>query len=226
MIRREFVRPTEHLKVTSVCTLLAFLLFGCSYRNLEDGLREKAGEVMQPEKETVVETPEDDREKHRVVIHTEGSDNPFSVDGIGSKVDFTIYGVHFYENAMDFPGISEARQSLADPRECGFLTMKVDVHNVNYAGDAADGTVHMGLIGISKKEVDENAAWPGGADGVWMSPHGDGDDYWHFPVKPGETKTCKMGFLIQDTDAAKLGDYVIASGGAASLGGCYEIPYE
>lgn len=206
------------------------LLGGCSYREVEDNIKADLAEQEQQEmgQDAAAGSGHTESGDGTLMIRAGEDGSLFTVDGSGSRVDFAIHDVEFYSSYSDFQAQTENRvgETYADIENCGFLTMEIDVTNIDYAGDSTDGAINMTEIGISKKQVDENAGWSG-ADAIYLDPHGTGEtDYWHIVVKPGETKTCMMGFMIEDTDASRLDEYAIAPAGQINLGGYYDIPYE
>lgn len=206
---------------------------GCSYREVEDSAKEKLAEQTVKETNIIEETESTEVNDGTLVIHTGtgGTDDAYGPDST-SKVDFTIHDVQFYPS---YVGVVEEAECTfldvpvlgdKDKSEYGFLLMEIDVKNINYSGDSEDGTINMSVIGMSLKEISPDSASEG-AVRIYLNPHGTGNtDYWHFLVKPGETKTCTMGFLLRDTDVSKLKDYAIAPCNQMNLGVYHDIPYK
>lgn len=223
----------QRLLIPIFLLCISICCVGCSYREAENSAKEKLAE--QTAKSTIVESENSENLEENdgtLVIHTGtgGADDAYGLDST-SKIDFTIHDVQFYPSYVGVVEDAECDFSETavlgnkDKSEYGFLLMEVDVNNINYPGDSADGTINMSIIGMSLKEISADSVSEG-AKCVYLDSHGAGDDYWHFLVKPGETKTCTMGFLIWDTDASKLKDYAIAPASQMNLGVYHDIPYK
>lgn len=206
-------------------------LCSCSYREFEDNVKLQMEEQSRKKEkqEQKEQAAEADKEAaadgtYALTIHAGEENEEISVDGIGSRVDFTIHDVKFYQKAADFPDAENLADYLVmDLENSGFLTMEIEVTNIDYAGDYRDGAINMTLIGVGKTDRDEEAFAE--TEVAYLSPHGEGETYWHLLVKPGETKTCTMGFLLDTTDASRLGEYKIAQSGIVGEGS-HEIPYQ
>lgn len=111
-----------------------------------------------------------------------------------------------------------------------FLTVQVDIHNIDYAGDetAGEGEMNIALFTIAPKEPDESLQWSGSWPVYLSEPGaepGENGKYYHIWVKPGETKTVTIGFYVPVKDTTDLCSHCkISLYGMYEEGYLYDIP--
>lgn len=149
-----------------------------------------------------------------------GADREISENGamICTIHDFCLY------DAAEEADVSQDHMKTIDAEDymdrSKFLTIKVDINNINYPGDYEDGKTNVSMFTIEPKERGNDELWDGSYP-VYVSEAGTGEtDYYHVLIGQGETKTITLGFYVPVKDAEELRDQCrIAVGGS-----CYEIP--
>ena len=107
-----------------------------------------------------------------------------------------------------------------------FLTVQVDINNLDFAGDEKDGEgeMNLSLFTVSPNEPDESLQWAGSYP-VYLSESGEQEKYYHVWVKPGETKTVTIAFYVPVKDITELRSQCkISLYGSYEEGYVYEIP--
>ena len=156
-----------------------------------------------------------------------GPDKP--VYDSGSLI-YTLHDFKLYESA-EAASISKEKMVLEDARSYAdrskFLLMQIDIRNIDYQGNANDGSgeMNLSLFTIMPREQDESDQW-GGSLPVYLSESGQGAaDYYHVFVKPGETRTVTVGFYVPVSDGEELRSQCrISLYGNMDEGYVYEIP--
>ena len=144
-----------------------------------------------------------------------------------SNVTYRLYDAQFFSN-IDEAGIDYSEDDLAvellDPKESGFILMKMDVENIDHPGDDY-GTINISSVIIEPRDYDEETDWTGSSPNYFV-PHQEGKNFFGLSVEPGETKTCTIGFFVDTTDASKKDDYVVDYVGYRENGYVFEIPWK
>lgn len=103
--------------------------------------------------------------------------------------------------------------------ESKFLTVQVDISNIDYKGSYQDGSINLSLFTIGPQKYKEGDVWSGSLP-VYLSEGGKDADFYHVLVKEGETKTITVGFFVPIEDASAL-----CRECKIMIYGCYEEGY-
>ena len=202
--------------------MLTLMLMGCLCLCIGCGKKEKEQDQDADETEETapIKTSEEldiQKEKDGVVLIIDESSN----------VTYRLYDAQFFSN-IDEAGIDYSEDDLAvellDPKESGFILMKMDVENIDHPGDDY-GTINISSVIIEPRDYDEETDWTGSSPNYFV-PHQEGKNFFGLSVEPGETKTCTIGFFVDTTDASKKDDYVVDYVGYRENGYVFEIPWK
>lgn len=111
-----------------------------------------------------------------------------------------------------------------------FLTVQVDISNIDYEGDErnGEGEMNITLLTIAPNEPEESLQWAGSWPVYLSEPGanpGENGKYYHIWVKPGETKTVTIGFYVPVKDSTELRSQCkISLYGLYEEGYLYDIP--
>lgn len=142
---------------------------------------------------------------------------------------YTLHDFKLYDSPEE-AGIDKDKLMTIDAEyymdRSKFLTVQVDINNIDFAGDEKDGEgeMNISMFTISPNEPDESLQWEGSYP-VYLSEPGEKEKYYHVWVKPGETKTVTIAFYVPVEDAAKLRSQCkISFCGSYEEGYVYDIP--
>ena len=139
----------------------------------------------------------------------------------------TLHSFRLYGSPAD-ASIDQGKISMADAQyyadRSKFLLMEADIQNIDYKDYDGKEDINLSMFTIAPKVREEPEAWDGSLP-VYLSDPGEGDSYYHFPVKAGETKTVAIGFYVPVKDAGELcSGCWIAISGCTDEGYVYGIP--
>lgn len=160
-----------------------------------------------------------------LVIET-GPEKQLYEDG---NVVYTLHDFKLYDSPEE-AAIDKDKLMTADAEyymdRSKFLTVQVDINNLDFAGDEKDGEgeMNISMFIISPNEPDESLQWAGSYP-VYLSEPGEKEKYYHVWVKPGETKTVTIAFYVPVEDTAKLRSQCkVSLYGSYEEGYVYDIP--
>lgn len=161
-----------------------------------------------------------------VVVIEAGPEKQLYEDG---NLVYTLHDFKLYDSPEE-AGIDQDKLMTADAKyymdRSKFLTVQVDINNLDFAGDEKDGEgeMNLSLFTVSPNEPDESLQWAGSYP-VYLSEPGEQEKYYHVWVKPGETKTVTIAFYVPVKDITELRSQCkISLYGSYEEGYVYEIP--
>lgn len=242
--------------LTAVMLCGVLLLGGCGKAEAGSGEASQGsaaqGSVAQGEtgEELQEENGSDDGSKEQEVSLSEGGEGPVQdhanmgegvvvIEGGPEKklysdgnLVYTLHDFKFYDSPKE-ASIAQDEIVTADAKyymdRSKFLTVQVDINNIDYAGSENDGEgeMNISLFTIAPNEpneTDESLEWAGSYP-VYLSEHGEAEKYYHVWVKPGETKTVLIGFYVPVKDITELrSQCIISLYGSYDDGYVYDIP--
>jgi hypothetical protein len=218
----------KRMTVMVLCSVL--LLAGCGKGN-ESSIQTEDIRQVQNAGENDYSTGEqelaDSNEEDDSVVIAFGPDRQLYEEGsiIYTLHDFKLYGSPGEASVSTDELVMADAEYYADRSK--FLTVLVDIHNIDYAGDNKDdgGEMNISCLTIAPNEPDEALQWEGSYP-VYLKEPGTGEtDYYHVWVKPGETKTVMIGFYVPVKDVGELRSQCkISLYGSYEEGYVYEIP--
>lgn len=161
-----------------------------------------------------------------VVVIEAGPEKKFYEDG---NLVYTLHDFRLYDSPEE-ASIDKDELMTIDAEyymdRSKFLTLQVDINNIDFAGDEKDGEgeMNISMFTISPNEPDESLQWAGSYP-VYLSEPGGKEKYYHVWVKPGETKTVTIAFYVPVMDTAELrSSCKISLCGSYEEGYVYDIP--
>lgn len=221
------------------------LLSGCGKAEAGSGeaasavLEEAEMEVQEENQSNIQETPQsnddssgaesaqkNENAKEGVVVIETGPEKQVYEDG---NLVYTLHDFKLYDSPEE-AAIDKDKLMTTDARyymdRSKFLTVQVDINNIDFAGDEKDGEgeMNISMFTISPNEPDESLQWEGSYP-VYLSEPGEKEKYYHVWVKPGETKTVTIAFYVPVEDTEKLSSQCkISLCGSYEEGYVYDIP--
>lgn len=221
------------------------LLSGCGKAEAVSGdaasaVREEAGVDVQEENQSNIQetaqsnddgagaeaAQENGNAGEGVVVIEAGPEKQLYEDG---NLVYTLHDFKLYDSPEE-AAIDKDKLMTADAEyymdRSKFLTVQVDINNLDFSGDEKDGEgeMNLSLFTISPGEPDESLQWAGSYP-VYLSEPGEQEKYYHVWVKPGETKTVTIAFYVPVKDSAELRSQCkISLCGSCEEGYVYEIP--
>lgn len=206
--------------------MIAFMLSACLCLCIGCGKNEQSADEEEEQTVSVKKSKEMDIQKVKEGA-IELKSGPKELIKETANVNYRIYDAQFFSN-IDEAGIEYNEDDLSleilEPKDSGFILMKMDVENIDYVGDDY-GTLNISSIMLEPRDYDIDDEWSGGSPN-YFTPHQEGQNYFGLSVEPGETKTCTIGFFVKDTDAAKKDNYIIDYCGTREDGYVFEIPWK
>lgn len=226
--------------------MLVFVLSSCSYRDIEDNTKEKLEQTVEnigkqkDSEEDLSKTtyPQDGTiEDGKFIMQARWGNPRFEMSG-GGDVDYEIYDVKVYPTleeglaaCTNKAGVDMESNVYPDDEDAasegGFLTMKVDIKNINYRGDNENGGCSVEQLHFIRRDDFEKV---GTFDDyrqenpVYLDPQGPNEkEFWYPVVKPGEIVTCTLGFQMENVSKGFLKDYVLYVTGGTKY---YEFPWD
>lgn len=224
-------------RMTAVALCGIVLLSGCGKAEAVSG--EAASVVQEENQSNIQETSQSNDDSavaesaqengnagEDVLVIETGPEKQLYEDG---NLVYTLHDFKLYDSPEE-AGIDQDKLMTADAKyymdRSKFLTVQVDINNLDFAGDEKDGEgeMNLSLFTISPNEPDESLQWAGSYP-VYLSEPGEQEKYYHVWVKPGETKTVTIGFYVPVKDTAELRSQCkISLYGSYEEGYVYEIP--
>lgn len=224
-------------RMTAVALCGIVLLSGCGKAEAVSG--EAASVVQEENQSNIQETSQSNDDSavaesaqengnagEDVLVIETGPEKQLYEDG---NLVYTLHDFKLYDSPEE-AGIDQDKLMTADAKyymdRSKFLTVQVDINNLDFAGDEKDGEgeMNLSLFTISPNEPDESLQWAGSYP-VYLSESGEQEKYYHVWVKPGETKTVTIGFYVPVKDTAELRSQCkISLYGSYEEGYVYEIP--
>ena len=205
-------------KIMSGCIVFILILCSltaCGYKSFEDKLRRDIDKIWETEADTDEIVQLDEKE----FISWE------EYYGESYKVVYTIKKAVYYES-IEADGLSKEDiveiplECLIDPgkgnrwdnakADCGFIMFDMEVYNVNYPGDAMDGSINVAGLTLMNEALDKDDVTYGGIGPGYFDKYPKGElatetNYYHLFLKIGEKTDVKVGMLVaaSDIEAAK-----------------------
>lgn len=201
-------------KMMSGCIVFILILCSltaCGYKSFEDKLRRGIDKIGETEADTDEIVQLDEKE----FISWE------EYHGESYKVVYTIKKAVYYES-VEAAGLSKEdivsipMECIADllkddggwdnvKPDCGFIMFDVEVYNVNYPGDAMDGSINVAGLGLMDETRDKDDVTYGGIGLGYFDKHPKGElatetNYYHLFLKIGEKTDVKVGMLVAASD--------------------------